>query len=76
MKRSGLRGIPSVDKLAQALDDMGLPRPTIVSVIRDELAALRKQGITIPDFEGVLSRVRPVADGGRVRKTRGWNEIH
>ena len=57
MKRSGLRGIPSVDKLAQALGDTGLPRPTVVAVIRRELAALRKQG-TIPGFEDVLSRVR------------------
>jgi L-seryl-tRNA(Ser) seleniumtransferase len=57
VKRSELRGIPSVDKLAQALDDTGLPRPTVVSVIRRELAALRKNG-TVPSFEEVLSRVR------------------
>jgi len=57
MKRSGLRGIPSVDKLAQALGDTGLPRPTVVAVIRRELAALRKHG-TIPGFEDTLSRIR------------------
>ena len=44
MKRSGLRGIPSVDKLAQALGDTGLPHPTVVAAIRRELAALRKHG--------------------------------
>src|SRR5258708_1035754 len=57
MKRSGLRGIPSVDKLAQALSDTGLPHPTIVATIRRELAALRKLG-TIPGFDDILSLVR------------------
>jgi L-seryl-tRNA(Ser) seleniumtransferase len=57
MKRSGLRGIPSVEKLALALGDTGLPRPAVVAVIRREVAALRKNG-TILGFEGVLSRVR------------------
>jgi len=58
MKPSGLRGIPSVDKLAQALGDSRVPRPAVISVIRRELAVLRKQGVTIPEFEAVLSRVR------------------
>jgi L-seryl-tRNA(Ser) seleniumtransferase len=57
MKRSGLRGIPSVDKLAHALGDTGLPHPTIVATIRRELAALRKHG-TIPGFDDILSLVR------------------
>ena len=57
MKRSGLRGIPSVDQLAQALGDTGLPRPTVVATIRRELAALRKHG-TIPGFEDILSHLR------------------
>jgi L-seryl-tRNA(Ser) seleniumtransferase len=57
MKRSGLRGIPSVDKLAHALGDTGLPHPTVVATIRRELAALRKHG-TIPGFDDILSLVR------------------
>jgi L-seryl-tRNA(Ser) seleniumtransferase len=57
MTRSGLRSIPSVDKLAQALGDTGLPHPTVVATIRRELAALRKQG-TIPGFEEILSGLR------------------
>jgi len=57
MIRSGLRGIPSVDKLAQALGDTGLPHPTVVATIRRELAALRKHG-TIPSFEEILSHLR------------------
>src|SRR5580700_9618011 len=57
MKRSGLRAIPSVDKLVIALGDAGLPHPTVVATIRRELAALRKHG-TIPGFEEVLSQLR------------------
>jgi len=57
MKRSGLRGIPSVDQLAQALGDTGLPRPTVVATIRRELAALREHG-TIPGFDDILSHLR------------------
>src|SRR5580704_13953163 len=57
MKRSGLRGIPSVDKLALALGDVGLPHPTVVAAIRRELAALRKHG-AVPAFDDILSRLR------------------
>ena len=56
MKRSRLRGIPSVDKLAQALRDTGLPFPAIVAAVRRELAALRKNE-KIPGFEEILSRL-------------------
>ena len=57
MKPRGLRSIPSVDKLALALGDTGLPHPTVVATIRGELASLRKQG-TVPGFEDILSRIR------------------
>src|SRR3984957_13665450 len=57
MKRSRLHGIPSVDKLANALGDTGLPHPAIVATIRRELAALRKHG-TIPGFDDILALVR------------------
>lgn len=61
MKHSGLRGIPSVDTLAQALNDTGLPHPTIVAAIRRELATLRKQR-TVPGFEELLSRLRSMLE--------------
>src|ERR1700674_3394670 len=67
MKRSGLRGIPSVDKLAIALGDTGLPHPTVVATIRRELAALRKRG-TIPGFEDILSLIRSAL--GNLRASR------
>src|ERR1700688_411217 len=67
MKSSGLRAIPSVDKLALALGDTGLPHPTVVATIRRELAALRKHG-TIPGFEEVLSQLRSAL--GTLRASR------
>jgi L-seryl-tRNA(Ser) seleniumtransferase len=67
MKNSGLRAIPPVDKLALALGDTGLPRPTVVATIRRELAALRKRE-TIPGFEEILSRLR--SGLGALRATR------
>jgi L-seryl-tRNA(Ser) seleniumtransferase len=63
MKASALRRIPSVDKLAEALGDTGLPRPTVISVIQRELAALREQeGIGMLEFEALLSRVRSAVE--------------
>jgi L-seryl-tRNA(Ser) seleniumtransferase len=59
MKRSSLRGIPSVDKLALALGDTGLPHPAVVATIRRELAALRKHG-AVPGFDHILSDLRSV----------------
>src|ERR1700693_3376545 len=67
MKHSRLRAIPSVDKLAIALGDTGLPHPTVVATIRRELAALRKHG-TIPGFEEVLSQLRSAL--GTLRASR------
>lgn len=67
MMRPGLRGIPSVDKLALALGDTGLPHPIVVAMIRRELAALRKDG-SIPAFEDILSRLRSAL--GDVRASR------
>jgi L-seryl-tRNA(Ser) seleniumtransferase len=67
MKNSGLRAIPSVDKLALALGDAGLPHPTVVTAIRRELAAHRKRG-TIPGFEEILSHLRPAL--GALRASR------
>jgi L-seryl-tRNA(Ser) seleniumtransferase len=67
MKRSKLRGIPSVDKLVLALGDTGLPHPTVVATIRQELATLRKHG-AIPAFEDVLSHLRSAL--GTLRASR------
>ena len=73
MKRS-LRSIPAVEKVLQALGDVGLPRPTVVAVVRRGLASCRAHE-EIPDFGHLLahlqaelktlrdSRIRPVING-------------
>jgi L-seryl-tRNA(Ser) seleniumtransferase len=74
MKQSQLRAIPAVERILQALADLGLPRPMVVEVVRRELAALRKQK-SIPVFDAVVaaiqstlralasSRIRPLING-------------
>src|ERR1051325_8417215 len=56
-KRKALRGIPSVEQLVQRLGSLDLPRPTVVAVVRREIASLRK-GRKIPEAEAILERVR------------------
>lgn len=73
-KETKLRGIPSVEKVLQALGEAGLPRPVVTAVVRREVAALR-EAKEIPDFDIVvagirttlgtlrLSRIQPVING-------------
>lgn len=67
MIRSRLRDIPSVDKLAQALGDTGLPHAIVVETIRRDLAARRKQR-AVPVIEDILSQLRSAL--GIVRASR------
>ena len=66
MKRS-LRDIPAVEKLLQALGPQDLPRATLVSLVRNEVASLR-QLKSIPPFEEVVDRLRHAAD--EMRRSR------
>jgi hypothetical protein len=69
MKPSGLRAIPSVDRVLQSLGDTGVPRIAVAALVRRELAALRKQK-TVPSYEGVLSGIRTALDvfrAGRIQ---------
>jgi len=61
MKRSGLRQIPSVDRLLRALGDLELPRPAVLDLIRRELAGLRRRKIVLP-FDDLLSNIRSAAN--------------
>jgi L-seryl-tRNA(Ser) seleniumtransferase len=54
---TSLRAIPAVERILQALGEVGLPRPAVVAVVRRELAALRSAE-TIPGFGEVVARVR------------------
>lgn len=69
MTDSSLRAIPSVDKVLLALGDLDLPRPATVAVVRRELAALRSEK-SIPDFDGMLVRVRGAIEALRAAKIR------
>jgi L-seryl-tRNA(Ser) seleniumtransferase len=69
MTPSGLRAIPSVDRVLQSLGDTGVPRIAVAALVRRELAALRKQK-TVPSYEGVLSGIRTALDvfrAGRIQ---------
>ena len=63
MKRS-LRAIPAVEKLLQALGSQDLPRPTLVAIVRREVAGLRRQKL-IPPFEEVVDQLRQRANASR-----------
>jgi L-seryl-tRNA(Ser) seleniumtransferase len=62
-----LRAIPAVEKLLQALGETDLPRPALVSVVRREVAALRKEK-KIPSFDEVFARVRNSIDQLRAQR--------
>src|SRR5438445_1585259 len=57
MKDSALRSLPAVEKVLQSLGEVDVPRPTVVGVVRRELAGLRSEK-KIPEFDGVMARVR------------------
>ena len=57
MNRGLLRAIPSVEKILHALQEMRLPRPIVVDVVRRELAALRG-GKTALGPDKLLSHLR------------------
>jgi L-seryl-tRNA(Ser) seleniumtransferase len=66
---SGLRAIPSVDRVLQALGEVGLPRPVVLDVVRRELGALRSQH-AVPQTNDVLGRIRASlrqVDASRIR---------
>jgi L-seryl-tRNA(Ser) seleniumtransferase len=58
---SGLRAIPAVEKVLQALGSIDLPRPAIVAAVRGELMAIRRRHET-HSFDAVILRVRAALD--------------
>ena len=74
MPPSPQRAIPSVDRLLHAIAPSDLPRPFVVHVLRQQLAALRTS-TTIPDFDTIVAdldqtlaararqRLQPVVNG-------------
>ncbi len=61
MPRPQLRNIPAVEKLLQALGPSDVPRPWVVSTVREELGRLRRAG-TAANPADVLAHVRKRLD--------------
>src|SRR5436305_7425706 len=62
-----LRKIPSVDKVVAEIGGCDLPRRVVVDVVRHELGLLRTEK-KIPNFSGVMSRVRAAIDALQLAK--------
>jgi L-seryl-tRNA(Ser) seleniumtransferase len=62
-----LRKIPSVDKVVGQIGDCDLPRRVVVDVVRQELGLMRAEK-KIPNFSGVMSRVRAAIEVSRLAK--------
>jgi L-seryl-tRNA(Ser) seleniumtransferase len=67
MTTESLRKIPSVDKVVGEIGDCDLPRRVVVDVVRRELELLRAEK-KIPNFSGVMSRVRAAIEVLRLAK--------
>src|SRR5882724_158741 len=67
MTTKSLREIPSVDKVVAEIGGCDLPRRVVVDVVRHELGLLRAEK-KIPNFSGVMSRVRPAIDALQLAK--------
>src|SRR5256885_8843136 len=65
--RSSRRKIPSVDKVVCEIGNCDLPRRVIVDVVRHELGLLRAEK-KVPNFSGVMSRVRTAVDALQLAK--------
>jgi len=61
------RKIPSVDKVVCEIGNCDLPRRVIVDAVRHELGLLRAEK-KVPDFSGVMSRVRTAIDALQLAK--------
>jgi L-seryl-tRNA(Ser) seleniumtransferase len=62
------RAIPAVSKILEALEpNIDLGRPVIVTIIRQELSALRDSR-AVPDFDNIVAQVRGALD--RHRRSR------
>ena len=66
--RGSLGTIPSVDKVVGMIGDCDLPRRVVVDVVRHELGRLRAEKKKIPNFSGVMGRVRAAVEVFRLAK--------
>jgi L-seryl-tRNA(Ser) seleniumtransferase len=69
LAKTSLRKIPSVDKVVGEIGGCDLPRRVVVDVVRHELGLLRAEK-KIPNFSGVMSRIRATIDALQLAKIR------
>jgi hypothetical protein len=67
VKKLRLRSIPAVEKVLQNLGETHLPRPVVVSLVRQQLADLRTAQI-VPPWEEVLQRIQRILAEFRLSK--------
>ena len=63
----GRRALPSVEKVLQRLGPLSLPRALVVLIIREQIAALRREA-QIPEFDTILRQVCSACE--RLRRLR------
>ena len=67
LDKTSLRKIPSVNKVVGEIGGCDLPRRVVVDVVRHELELLRAEK-EIPNFSGVMSRIRAAIDALQLAK--------
>ncbi len=58
MSKADLSRLPAVDKTLKELEDIDLPRPIVLSVIRKSIEDLRDDPENIPDFNDYIAELR------------------
>ena len=58
MSKADLSRLPAVEKTLQALDNVDLPRPIILNVVRQSIEELRADPEKIPEFNDYINAIR------------------
>jgi L-seryl-tRNA(Ser) seleniumtransferase len=62
MSKADLSRLPAVEKTLQALEDVDLPRPIVLSLVRQSIEELRNDPEKIPDFNDYINTLRTQLD--------------
>jgi len=62
MSKADLSRLPAVEKTLQALEDVDLPRPIVLDLVRQSIEELRNNPEKIPDFNDYISTLRTQLD--------------
>ena len=61
MSKADLSRLPAVEKTLQALDNVDLPRPIILNVVRQSIKELRADPEKIPEFNDFIRNLWGIA---------------